>query len=230
MGYVLRMNNESASLVLDHVLIAVGDLDAASERLWREHGLACAAGGHHLDMGTANRLVPLGSAYLELIVVESDADDLPNPYFRDRVRAVRETGPRPFAYVLRGSDDGDFDTTARELGQQPISISRSRPNGSPLTYRMLDMFEALQDATVPGVIEWQPGDNPSHIPVQHAVSAVGIAELEVRCPDAELPSWVHPHPGLPLHPVDADPHGLGRIVVGLEDGGQLVLGDLWSQA
>jgi hypothetical protein len=225
---VNAVDDVSGALVLDHVLVAVDDLDAAAGRLWREHGLACAEGGRHLDMGTANRLVPLGSAYLELLVVDNDSDELPNPYFRDRVREVRAGGPRPFAYVLRGTHDGVLDATARRLAVEPLSISRTRPDGSVLTWRLVGMAEALVDGTVPGVIEWKPGENPGRIPVDHAVAPVGIVDLEIRCPGAKLPSWLHSHPGLPLRPVDAEPRGPGQIIVGLKDGGQLALGDLWS--
>jgi hypothetical protein len=223
------VDDASADLVLDHVLVAVDDLDATEERLRRECGLACAEGGRHLDMGTANRLVPLGSAYLELLVVDNESDDLPNPYFRDRVREVRARGPRPFAYVVRGTHEGVLDDTARRLDQTPSSVSRTRPDGSVLTWRLMGMAEALTDGAVPGVIEWKPGENPGRIPVDHTVAPVGIVDLEIRCPGARLASWLRPHPGLPLRPVDAEPPGPGQIVVGLEDGGRLVLDDLWSR-
>jgi Glyoxalase-like domain len=224
---VTNVDDASDDLVLDHVLVAVDDLDAAAERLSRERGLACAPGGRHLDMGTANRVVPLGAAYLELLVVDND-DDVPNPYFRDRIREVLAGGPGPFAYVLRGTHDGVLDATARKLSLEPFSVSRTRPDGTVITWRLIGMAEALTDGSVPGVIEWEPGQNPGRIPVDHAVEPVGIADLEIRCPGATLPSWLHPHPGLPLRPIDAEPHGPGQIVVGLNDGDQLALGDLWS--
>jgi hypothetical protein len=178
-------------------------------------------------MGTANRLVPLGSTYLELLVVDND-DEVPNPYFRDRVREVRAGGAGPFAYVVRGTRKGVLDETARQFDLTPLSISRTRADGSVVTWRLAGMAEALVDGAVPGVIEWEPGANPGRIPVDHAVAPVGIVDLEVRCPDAKLASWLHPDSGLPLRAVDAEPPGPGQIVVGLKDGGQLVLGDVWS--
>jgi hypothetical protein len=58
---VTNVSNED-SLVLDHVLVAVDDLAGSGDKLWHDNGLACAVGGHRLEMGTANRPVPRGSA------------------------------------------------------------------------------------------------------------------------------------------------------------------------
>src|SRR6185436_11308739 len=54
---------------LDHVLIAVTDLEAAARDFESRHGLASVDGGRHRDFGTANRIIPLGSTYLELVAV-----------------------------------------------------------------------------------------------------------------------------------------------------------------
>ncbi len=45
---------------IDHVVLAVSDLDEAAERLRRDHGLASVPGGVHPGWGTGNRIVPLG--------------------------------------------------------------------------------------------------------------------------------------------------------------------------
>jgi len=55
--------------VIDHVVMAVRDLDDAGDRLLRDHGLASVPGGRHARWGTANRIVPLGEDYIELIGV-----------------------------------------------------------------------------------------------------------------------------------------------------------------
>ena len=54
---------------LDHVLIAVTDLEAAAREVETRIGLSSVEGGRHRDWGTANRIVPLGSSYLELVAV-----------------------------------------------------------------------------------------------------------------------------------------------------------------
>ena len=58
-----------AGLRIDHVLYAVRDLDEAASRLATEWGLATSDGGRHPGHGTANRIVPLGSDYIELIAI-----------------------------------------------------------------------------------------------------------------------------------------------------------------
>ena len=56
-------------LELDHVLIAVDVLDEAGRWIEERHGLTSIQGGRHTGWGTANRIVPLGGSYLELIAV-----------------------------------------------------------------------------------------------------------------------------------------------------------------
>ena len=51
---------------LDHVLVAVDDLEAAAKEVEQRYGLASVEGGRHRGLGTANRIVPLGVTYLEL--------------------------------------------------------------------------------------------------------------------------------------------------------------------
>ena len=58
---------------LDHVLIAVSDLEAAAREVERRHGLASVEGGRHQGLGTAKRIVPLGDTYLVLVAVVDEA-------------------------------------------------------------------------------------------------------------------------------------------------------------
>ena len=62
---------------IDHVLYGVQDLDLAAGRLEADHGLVAAGGGSHGELGTANRLIPLGDQYLELITVADPASQHP---------------------------------------------------------------------------------------------------------------------------------------------------------
>src|SRR5262245_352300 len=54
---------------IDHVVLAVRDLEASAERLWEEHGLRFVPGGRHPQWGTANMIAPLGDDYVELLGV-----------------------------------------------------------------------------------------------------------------------------------------------------------------
>ena len=56
-------------LRLDHVVYAAGDLDEAALRFRESFGLDSLEGGRHDRGGTANRIVPLGRQYVELVTV-----------------------------------------------------------------------------------------------------------------------------------------------------------------
>lgn len=56
-------------LGIDHLVIAVADLDEAAVRLEQELGLAATDGGVHPALGTRNRLAWLGSSYIELLAI-----------------------------------------------------------------------------------------------------------------------------------------------------------------
>ncbi len=56
-------------LGIDHLVIAVADPDTAAAELARDLGLEAGGGGRHDALGTFNRLVWLGDAYIELIGV-----------------------------------------------------------------------------------------------------------------------------------------------------------------
>lgn len=62
------------ALQLDHALIAVADLATAGREIEARHGLASIEGGRHLGWGTANRIVPVAEAYLELVAVVDEAE------------------------------------------------------------------------------------------------------------------------------------------------------------
>ncbi len=57
-------------LALDHLVLAVDDLEQGAARLLAATGLRIVAGGAHAGLGTANALVPLAhGSYLELVAV-----------------------------------------------------------------------------------------------------------------------------------------------------------------
>ena len=66
-------------LELSQVIYGVRDLDAATQRI-EALGLTVLDGGRHPGLGTANRIVPLGAAYLELLGVVDEAEARHNNY------------------------------------------------------------------------------------------------------------------------------------------------------
>lgn len=63
----------NAGMQIDHIVIGVRDLGAAAQFEDR-YGLTAIEGGRHPGWGTANRLVPLGAAYLELVTGVDEAE------------------------------------------------------------------------------------------------------------------------------------------------------------
>ena len=61
-------------LALDHLGYAVRDLDGAAVRFREELGLDSVVGGRHVGFGTANRIVPLGDQYIEIVGVVDEAE------------------------------------------------------------------------------------------------------------------------------------------------------------
>src|SRR5262245_31668761 len=58
-----------AVLQIDHVVYGARNLDAGVASLEDRFGLASVPGGLHPGWGTANRIVPLGDTYIEMISV-----------------------------------------------------------------------------------------------------------------------------------------------------------------
>src|SRR5690242_20237509 len=76
---------------IDHVVLATDDPDAAAAALERQLGLAPGDGGRHEALGTFNRLVWLGDAYLELVGV-FDGGLAATTWFGRSVLAALERG------------------------------------------------------------------------------------------------------------------------------------------
>lgn len=206
-------------LWIDHVVRAVRDLDAAGERLLRDHGLGSVPGGRHPAWGTANRIVPLGDAYLELVAVADPAVARTTAFGR----AIGEHAADRDRWCDVCLADDDLDGTAARLGL-PVSIgTRTRPDGTELRWRTVGVDDE-RDGWLPFVIAWDvpPDAHPGHAPVVHRVPVTGIEYVDLVGDAGWLASWVGGS-NLPLRVVDGDPPGVRAVRLGLTGGGGLVL-------
>jgi hypothetical protein len=206
-------------LELDHVLIAVADLEAGARELETRHGLASIEGGRHSGWGTANRIVPLGDAYLELIAVV-DEEEASQSAFGRWVACARGGVVRPLGWVVRTQQ---LDDVARRLGLAVGGGSRVGRNGELVTWRLAGVDQAATEPLLPFFIEWGPGTPlPGSTPAAHPAGAVQLSSLRLEGDAERLAGWVGSR-RLPVE-VRAGSPAVKSIVLTADDG-QIVLGD-----
>jgi Glyoxalase-like domain len=208
-------------LAVDHVVLAVSDLDASANRLLEEHGLASVPGGRHPAWGTGNRIVPLGETYIELLAVVDH--DLASATDVGRfLESFTADGDRWFAVSL--ADDG-LDVTAARLGLRVVTGERQRPDGDTVRWRSCGFEDDPERAArLPFFIEWDvPADlHPGRASAGHLTYPIGITRIEMG-DDGRLGGWLGPEGrALPIVVVDGEP-GLHRIVLATTDGDELAL-------
>jgi catechol 2,3-dioxygenase-like lactoylglutathione lyase family enzyme len=184
---VSKATPQGAIGTIDHVVIAVGDLEASAERYRRLGFTLSPKGVHSAALGTANHTIMLQRDYFELLTVVSPTER------NDRWRR---------AIAASGGIDGIAFTTenaaaAREhwlaQGLAPDALMRfsravPRPSGPDLEAR----FEAvsLPDLPETGVRVFvcsQPTREAVWLPelVTHANTAQGIVAVTIASPDLE---------------------------------------------
>ncbi len=178
-------------LVIDHVIYRVRDLAEGAARFLDHYGLASLAGGRHPGHGTANRIIPLGPDYLELVAVV-DPDEAAGSAFGTKVLDSAEGWIGVAMRVARIEDHV-------EPGDEIIAMTRRRPDGVELSWR-LTHFERFLNDEGPFLIEWGVTDDllPGTATARHRVDPTGVAKIEY-----------------------AD--GITAVVVALADGGELVI-------
>jgi hypothetical protein len=202
---------------VDHVLIAVADLEDAAREFEARYGLASVEGGHHPGWGTANRIVPLGGAYLELVAILDEQQAAHNPLGQwiGRVR------PAPTAMLGWAVRSDDLDSAAGRLGLMPLPGFRETRDGSTLRWRLAGLEQAVAEPSLPFFIEWAEGTPfPGDIAVRHPAGAVEIARLDLTGDPDRLRSWLGDH-GLPVTVSPGDPALRSIVLAG--SGGEAVL-------
>ncbi len=209
-------------LSIDHAVLAVADLDDAGERLLRDHGLASVPGGHHPRWGTANRIVPLGGAYLELMAVVDPGVAGSTRLGRTVLGLTADGHDRWFALSLA---DTDVESTARRLGLEVEDGSRVRTDGSVARWRAAGIEDEARAGWLPFFIDWQvpAALHPGHAAVGHRAAPTGITRVELAGDPDRLRAWLGAdRDQVPIDVVDGPP-GLRAVTVGLADGAERTL-------
>ena len=173
---------------VDHIIYAVDDLEAAGRQLYEESGLASIEGGRHPAWGTANRIVPLGTAYLELITVV-DRDVAAFSDFGRPVMDAIAAGRHLVGWVVATDD---LDAISRRLGLDVSRGARTRPDGIRLSWQLAGVARALTTGALPIFIEWGGSADlhPGKAQADHRLVPTGIAWIEVAGDEHALRSWL----------------------------------------
>ena len=201
-------------LTLSQIIIGVSDLDAASER-FRSMGFEVFDGGVHPAVGTANRVIPLGAQYVELLGVVNRDEAAQNDYGRSLLRATVD-GDRLVRWSLRTTD---IEAVAARLGIGVERRRRERPDGEVLTWRAAGLDLALADATLPFFMQWdRPEQYPGATPAAHDNGARGVTHLSVAPRDTERFARWTAGADVPLRVVDEATPGLWSVGIETNQG------------
>lgn len=169
-------------LSLSQIIFGVNDLEAASAR-FRAMGFAVVDGGVHPGVGTANRVIPLGAQYLELLGVTSPELARESEYGRSLLRAIA-SGDRLVRWSLRTDA---IDDVAARLGLAVEQRKRVRPDGVLLTWRAAGLSLALADPTTPFFMQWDRAEQyPGLMAANHPNGARMVTALAIAPRDANV--------------------------------------------
>jgi hypothetical protein len=212
------MTSEVTDLELDHVLVAVADLAAAGREIEARHGLASVEGGRHAGWGTANRIVALGEAYIELVAVVDQAEAAES-LFGSWVARASPDFAKPLGWVVRTND---LDEVARRLGLVVVAGSRAARGGQVLRWRLAGIEQAAAEPSLPFFIEWEPGTPfPGQTPATHRATGIQLARLQLDGDADRLASWLGAAHQLPITVNSGTPAVTSIVLTG--EAGDIVL-------
>jgi hypothetical protein len=175
-----------AGVQIDHIVIGVRDLDEAAAQFDDRYGLTTIEGGRHPGWGTANRLIPLGAAYLELVTVVDQAE-ASNSDFGRWVSTMLESNTR-LGWAVRTDD---LDHTAARLGLEVADGSRRSRGGETLQWRIAGVARAARDSPLPFFIQWGAGTPlPGRAAVVHRAGTVALGGLTIYGDEERLHEWL----------------------------------------
>jgi hypothetical protein len=207
-----------SDLRVDHVIYVVDDLDVAAARFMDELGLGSVVGGRHPGWGTANRIVPLGQQYVELVAVADRAEAAGSDFGHSVMRSAARGGG--LAGWAVASDD--LEGIARRLNLGITRGERTRPDGSTLRWRFAGVARALATGALPFFIQWDalPAGHPGAAVAAHDARPRGISWIGLTAEEELVREWLGDC-DLPLR-LTRGPPSLSAVAISTTDG-ELVL-------
>ncbi|MFF7448076.1 MULTISPECIES: VOC family protein [unclassified Streptomyces] len=167
---------------LDHLVLATPDLAATVADFTRRTGVAPAPGGAHVGFGTRNHLVSLGgTGYLEIVGPDPEQPEPqgPRPFDVDTL-----TEARTVTWAISPPDLDTAVAAARSRGYDPGTVrpmSRRRPDGTLLEWRLTDGETQHPSGLVPFLIDWGTARHPS----VSGLPSTPLLELSATAPDPD---------------------------------------------
>jgi catechol 2,3-dioxygenase-like lactoylglutathione lyase family enzyme len=201
----------------DHLVIAVRDLEFASERV-RALGFEVRPGGEHPGQGTHNAIIRLGLGYIELLAIRDESEalagELSGPSLVEYLRE-REWGMAGYALA---TDDIEGDAARLKAGGVPavgpFAMSRQRPDGSTLAWRLLIPGGIPWRRPWPFLIQWETPDSERMAleqPGEHPNGVMGVLGALVTVRDLASAKDLYEHGlGLPRY-LAAGLEGFGAV-------------------
>ena len=144
-------------------------------------------GGRHPGWGTANRIVPLGDAYLELVTVVDHAEAGRSAFGSWVARALPAL-LRPLGWAVRTDR---LDAVADRLGLAVDAGSRVTRDGRLVEWRLAGVDEASAEPMLPFFIEWADATSlPGHASVRHRAGPTSVVRLELAGDAERLAHWL----------------------------------------
>ena len=168
--------------MLDHVVYAVPDLEAAIDDLDQRLGVRATLGGRHPGRGTYNALLSFGGgSYLEIIAPDPEQPDpaAPRSFAVDTL-----TEPLLRTWAAKAPDIAAHVQRARYAGYDPgdpRDMSRERPDGVTLAWQLTQSGSSPGGWLVPFLIDW--GESPH--PADDAPGGVTLDSLRAEHPEPE---------------------------------------------
>lgn len=177
-------------LGIDHLVIAVRDLDEGAGELERKVGLAATGGGRHPTLGTQNRLAWLGDSYVELVSI-ADRSVAESSWLGIPAIAALERGGGLVTWAV-ATDAIVTDVASLRAGGarfgDPMPGRRERPDGAVVRWQLAigsDLGPSEPPFLIehdPGSPEWTEADRAARGAYRHPIG--GPVRLEVL----ELPA------------------------------------------
>jgi hypothetical protein len=165
-------------VLVDHIIYAAPDLEAAVADVEGRFGVRAAGGGQHMGQGTHNKLLALGPrTYLEIVAPDPGQPEPadPRPYGVDGVTRGGLVG-----WALACADIDEALAKARAEGFDPGEVIEGRrvaASGTVLRWR--STRNALTAGPIPFLISW--GETPH--PASSAPVGLLLESLHIEHPD-----------------------------------------------